>query len=902
MAKMVTLFGLLFTLCVAFSQANIVSFVGGSFYQAGGVYSPNFAVYNPNSDNPALSAWARDESSAENFDGAIMGLYPVGEGVFAVGAFTTTDGYSTSSSVAYYDGVKWCNIRQGLTGGPATAVWCDSDTSCWVAGQFSSVVNLPSYSDTQVNNFAHYYWDNSTGEWLWDSTVQNWNNNTQNGGTHLNTLASYGGFAIKMMGVRNTTDNNLYFFVLLNTKILVRGSAVDGGWSQVASTLGIVDFGIDETNYPPTLYALTNSASDPSNPQSTISIQNQLLAPCTGPLSSCLIDIIPEGFIDLAFVPTQDNSYFVSYMNIYSRNGTTYLNAMYDIDGTGNQWQPRNYVLMQVGNSNPVPLGGPWSDLLAPGGNRIVSVFIDPQTLRPMVTTTGDNSFTNFWFPPGHSDLAGDDWSSSDSHFQDHLILVGIWSEEKQRWEQALGGGFTDNSNPVFLVYNNNTEQWFVANSNGMQDVYDLNANNAVLISDSEPVLVPVFTRAIWRRATNGQIGMVPANVFEFRCESDCTSVYVGGDFHYHGNQTLGAIALVTVQPQGADAQIQSVGGGLWHNDMNIVRDVPSAQFTAGAVFSLVRTDSYLYAGGSFSRGGNGYVCLNNVARILRNSADAQWEDLNGGCDNEVDDLEVYGDRLYAAGLFQWCGYRQVNYVGAYSYTAANPEWSSLNNGLNNYAYSLTSFAGRLIVGGDFTYAGGIPATGVASWDGSAWSPLLYACTDDCVPGGLNYYFTVLGQPIAAYGLRANGDYLYALVATPDTDTLSDAGGFTDVFLASWTYTDGNNGVWSLKGDQAVFGITSNNVRGDAIGPLVSNTQVNVGAALDLNKNSAPFMAHLGGSLNTFSDDFTVENWVGPYWHFGYGQDSLNTIQQVYVVRSSASSLTSPLAFFLSFF
>ena len=55
-------------------------------------------------------------------------------------------------------------------------------------------------------------------------------------------------------------------------------------------------------------------------------------------------------------------------------------------------------------------------------------------------------------------------------------------------------------------------------------------------------------------------------------------------------------------------------------------------------------------------------------------------------------------------------------------------EWRTLgtapNNGTNGQVYAMTRWGSLLVVGGTFTKAGGVPAEGVAYWDGQGWSGL----------------------------------------------------------------------------------------------------------------------------------------------------------------------------------
>lgn len=47
--------------------------------------------------------------------------------------------------------------------------------------------------------------------------------------------------------------------------------------------------------------------------------------------------------------------------------------------------------------------------------------------------------------------------------------------------------------------------------------------------------------------------------------------------------------------------------------------------------------------------------------------------------------------------------------------------WESLDGGVADEVYALARFQGDLIVGGTFESAGGVPAKGIARWDGTAW-------------------------------------------------------------------------------------------------------------------------------------------------------------------------------------
>jgi hypothetical protein len=173
--------------------------------------------------------------------------------------------------------------------------------------------------------------------------------------------------------------------------------------------------------------------------------------------------------------------------------------------------------------------------------------------------------------------------------------------------------------------------------------------------------------------------------------------------FNYHGPDLLGSIAKVEVRRD--EPVVMSVGGGLWFTDNNVVPDDANLQFAAGQCTHVKSQDGWVYAGGKFSRGKNGYVCLNNIARIRHSDAESgSWEDLGGGCDERVNDMQFWGDDLYVAGDFVNCGGKQVNFIAAYN----NGQFRSLNNGLDDKATRWsTSKAGSS--SRRFEHAGGLP-------------------------------------------------------------------------------------------------------------------------------------------------------------------------------------------------
>ena len=147
-----------------------------------------------------------------------------------------------------------------------------------------------------------------------------------------------------------------------------------------------------------------------------------------------------------------------------------------------------------------------------------------------------------------------------------------------------------------------------------------------------------------------------------------------------------------------------------------------------------------LYVGGGFTRAGG--MTANRIAKW----SGSAWSPLgsgmaNGHCDDEgacytdVTALAVFDDgngpALYAGGDFTWAG-GAANRIAKWN----GSTWSPLGSGLEFSGFgwgfptvrALAVFDGgggpALYAGGFFTLAGGVEASGIATWDGTSWSPL----------------------------------------------------------------------------------------------------------------------------------------------------------------------------------
>ena len=106
---------------------------------------------------------------------------------------------------------------------------------------------------------------------------------------------------------------------------------------------------------------------------------------------------------------------------------------------------------------------------------------------------------------------------------------------------------------------------------------------------------------------------------------------------------------------------------------------------------------------------------------------DTNWTTFEKLLYGVVSDLIVYDNELIACGIFDWVGFEVVHANSIASWDGVS--WSALGTGLETssvwaWGVALTNYDTKLIVVGDFDSAGTFPAIGIASWDGSSWSPL----------------------------------------------------------------------------------------------------------------------------------------------------------------------------------
>jgi hypothetical protein len=209
-----------------------------------------------------------------------------------------------------------------------------------------------------------------------------------------------------------------------------------------------------------------------------------------------------------------------------------------------------------------------------------------------------------------------------------------------------------------------------------------------------------------------------------------------------------------------------------------------------------------LYAGGVFSRAGG--VPVNQIARWDGSSWSSPGGGFRGGWGGGVASLAVYDDgagpALYAGGTFSTAGSMPASNIARWN----GSSWSPLGSGIGGeypYVMALAVYddggGPALYAGGRFTSAGGEAADYVAAWDGASWSPLGSGVS------GVSYPHVFA---LAVYD-GGSGPALYA------GGEFTTAGGGLAKHIASWNGTS-----WSALGsgvDDRVLALVVHDDGGD---------------------------------------------------------------------------------------
>jgi hypothetical protein len=234
----------------------------------------------------------------------------------------------------------------------------------------------------------------------------------------------------------------------------------------------------------------------------------------------------------------------------------------------------------------------------------------------------------------------------------------------------------------------------------------------------------------------------------------------------------------------------------------------------------------------------------------------------------------VYNGSLVVGGSFQVAGCVIANYIASWDGTA----WSPLGSGVNNSVMALTVYNGHLIAGGWFTTAGGASASHIASWDGTAWSPLGSGINNNVMALTVyNGHLIAGGWFTTAGGTSANN------IASWDGTAWSPLGSGMNSYVYALTVYNGNliaGGYFTTAGGTSANRIASWN--GTSWSPLGSgmNGSYGVYALTVYNGNLIA-----GGEFTTAGGTSAsyIASWDGTAWSpLGSGMNAWVSALTVY--------------------
>lgn len=177
----------------------------------------------------------------------------------------------------------------------------------------------------------------------------------------------------------------------------------------------------------------------------------------------------------------------------------------------------------------------------------------------------------------------------------------------------------------------------------------------------------------------------------------------VGGDFQFAGD--IAAAHIAAYDPQ--TGSWSTFGSGM-NQFVTSLAALPNGDLVAGGAFSTA--------------GGQPRSC------IARWDGTA-WQPFGSGCNSTVQALAARPNgNLVAGGLFTSAGGTAVGYIAEWN----GGSWDAMNGGVDYpvaigsvspISALLTLPNGEVVAGGRFSTAGGIAASCIARWNGTSWSP-----------------------------------------------------------------------------------------------------------------------------------------------------------------------------------
>ncbi len=300
----------------------------------------------------------------------------------------------------------------------------------------------------------------------------------------------------------------------------------------------------------------------------------------------------------------------------------------------------------------------------------------------------------------------GSTWSSLGDGLQnDSMGSAGIYAMEMLGSNLYVAGDFRyAGGNVAYSMAKWSEGQWVSLFSNyGEGEIYTLSGTDGKVfaggtfrrIGNTELDLAAFWNGSAWERTGISVSGKGLNSPVSSMAVSG-TNVFVGGRFNWAGNTDTHGAAIWNGTTWTAD------------EDGNMSIDTFFAG-ESGAVFAWGVSSDFGAPEFSIAKwSGQNWMPIGN----------GPW-----GSGVSVNSFAELGDDIFVGGMFSQAGVVPARSVARWD----GSDWSPLGSGLSNgvslgHARTMALLGERLFVGGTFTEAGGVPATGIAVWDGTTWS------------------------------------------------------------------------------------------------------------------------------------------------------------------------------------
>jgi len=374
------------------------------------------------------------------------------------------------------------------------------------------------------------------------------------------------------------------------------------------------------------------------------------------------------------------------------------------------------------------------------GSNGVVYQLIDGFTAPSAVAVSGVGD----WCTPDPTDTDGtvnavvsDDNGSICIGGSFNTVGATTSAQNIACWDGAAWNTLSTGSNGTIyaLAFSSNGDLYAGGN---FTQIGGVNANN-----------IARWNGSTWQPLGNGTDGPVLAIAVDTN-----DGVYVGGTFVQANGITANNIALYSsntwsvltdsgtgitgtgneIRSIAIDGNVVYVGGNFASAGGNFASRIATwngsnwgtlGTGTSGFVQAIEITPNYVYAGGNFALAGG--ITVNRIAAWNRNTN--QWEKIENGLSNNVNDLTYRGGFLYVAGSFQAALHNAptsniiVNGLARWSAASA---WEALgattNVGVDNLLNAMAFDNNELYVGGTFDLAGQQNVSNFTCWQNACAS------------------------------------------------------------------------------------------------------------------------------------------------------------------------------------